>query len=102
MRRQELRRCGLTDNDLFCELRLRGVFDLSNLRYVLYEAKGGLTVVPLGQEDDQLVQAGVEGSRGRPASWGPAPRASRSSAPVWLKVRTGSPSGPTEIPELNS
>ncbi len=66
VRRHELRRCGLTDNDLFCELRLRGVFDLSSLRYVLYEAKGGLTVVPLGQEDQQLVQAGIKASTGFP------------------------------------
>jgi len=51
---------------LFCELRLRGVFDLSSLRYVLYEAKGGLTVVPLGQENQQLVQAGIKASTGFP------------------------------------
>lgn len=64
VRRRELRRCGLTDNDLFCELRLRGAFDLSKTRYVLYEAKGGLTVVPTGQEGEQLVQAGLEASVG--------------------------------------
>lgn len=64
VRRQELRRCGLTDNDLFSELRLRGVFDLSTTRYVLYEAKGGLTVVQVGQEDEQLVQAALEASVG--------------------------------------
>jgi len=64
VRREELRRCGLTDNDLFCELRLHGVFDLSRLRYVLYEAKGGLTVVPVDQGDEQLVQAGLRASVG--------------------------------------
>ena len=46
VRRGQLRRCGLTDNDLYAELRQRGVFDVSHVRYVLYEGKGGLTVVP--------------------------------------------------------
>lgn len=46
LRRGQLRLCGLTDNDLFSELRRQGVFDVSSLRYVLYEAKGGITVVP--------------------------------------------------------
>ena len=38
--------CGMTDSDLMAQLRQRGVFELSSVRYVLYEAKGGLTVVP--------------------------------------------------------
>ncbi|SNR52418.1 DUF421 domain-containing protein [Blastococcus mobilis] len=46
VRRGQLRSCGLTDNDLYAELRQRGVFDIAQLQYVLYEAKGGLTVVP--------------------------------------------------------
>jgi uncharacterized membrane protein YcaP (DUF421 family) len=46
VRRGQLRRCGLTDNDLYAELRQHGVFDVSQLQYVLYEGKGGLTVVP--------------------------------------------------------
>ncbi|WP_138732501.1 DUF421 domain-containing protein [Modestobacter excelsi] len=46
VRRGQLRRCGLTDNDLYAELRQRGVFDVSQVRFVLYEGKGGLTVVP--------------------------------------------------------
>ena len=45
VRMSELRRCGLTENDLFAELRLRGTFSLAGLRYVLYETKGGLTIV---------------------------------------------------------
>jgi uncharacterized membrane protein YcaP (DUF421 family) len=47
--RPQLRVCGLTDDDLFAQLRERGVFDLGAVRYVLSEAKGGITVVP---EDD--------------------------------------------------
>ena len=46
VRRTQLRLCGLTDNDLYAELRQHGVFDIELLQYVLYEAKGGLTVVP--------------------------------------------------------
>ena len=46
LRRRQLRMCGLTDNDLYAQLRQRGVFDLTGLRYVLYEAKGDLTVAP--------------------------------------------------------
>lgn len=46
LRRHQLRRSGLTDNDLYAELRLRGVFDLDLVRYALYETKGGITVVP--------------------------------------------------------
>lgn len=46
LRRRELRRCGLTEQDLSVHLRQRGVLTLANVKYVLYEAKGGITVVP--------------------------------------------------------
>ncbi len=46
LRAAELRRSGMTENDLYGQLRLQGVFDLRDVRYVLYEARGGLTVVP--------------------------------------------------------
>jgi uncharacterized membrane protein YcaP (DUF421 family) len=46
LRTRELRRCGLTENDLFAHLRQRGIFALDDLRYVLYETKGGITAVP--------------------------------------------------------
>ena len=42
----ELRRCGLTDDDLSAHLRERGVLTLADVKFVLYEAKGGITVVP--------------------------------------------------------
>ena len=68
LRRDQLRRCGLTDDDLLAQLRQHGVFDLHTLKYVLYEAKGGLTIVP---ENDQhhasdLVDAGLRSSAGFP------------------------------------
>jgi uncharacterized membrane protein YcaP (DUF421 family) len=64
VRRRELRKCGLTDNDLFAHLREQGVFSLADLRYVLYEAKGALTVVPYGvpRTRDELIDAGLEGA----------------------------------------
>jgi len=69
VRRGQLRLCGLTDNDLFAELRQHRVFDLTDVRYVLYETKGGLTVVPRQQGPvPPLVQHGLNVSVGyRPA-----------------------------------
>jgi uncharacterized membrane protein YcaP (DUF421 family) len=61
VRAEQLRVCGLTMDDLFAQLRQRGVFELSGIRYVLYEAKGGLTVVPEGPVRG-LVQAGLRES----------------------------------------
>ena len=40
LRRRQLFVCGLTEHDLAAQLRQRGVLDLSDVRYVLYEAKG--------------------------------------------------------------
>jgi uncharacterized membrane protein YcaP (DUF421 family) len=54
--------CGLTESDLLAQLRQRGVFDLSDVRFVLYEAKGGLTVVRgdhSAAELPELVRAGL-------------------------------------------
>jgi uncharacterized membrane protein YcaP (DUF421 family) len=69
IRRRELRRCGLTDNDLFTQLRQRGVFSIAGLRYVLYEAKGSISVVPEeggSRDDPELVRAGLEDAAGYP------------------------------------
>lgn len=46
VRPRQLLIAGVTEHDLAAELRQRGVFDLADVRYVLYEAKGALTVVP--------------------------------------------------------
>jgi uncharacterized membrane protein YcaP (DUF421 family) len=70
LRRRQLRICGLTENDLYAQLRQRGVFDLAGLRYVLYETKGSITVVPGDHgSDEPLVRAGVEAAAGYP--WPP-------------------------------
>ena len=64
-RRSQLRRCGLTDNDVFTHLRQAGVRHLDDLRYVLYEAKGALTIVhENGDPDTELIEAGLNSSVG--------------------------------------
>lgn len=67
--RRQLRICGLTGDDLFSQLRQQGIFELSGIRYVLYEPKGGLTVVPEGGEPNEvpgLVRAGLRKTPGDP------------------------------------
>ena len=68
IRRQELRRCGLTENDLFAQLRQHGVFNLRDVAYVLYETKGDITVVPKGArvDDETLVAEGLHDAAGYP------------------------------------
>jgi uncharacterized membrane protein YcaP (DUF421 family) len=63
LRRGQLRLCGLTDNDVLSELRQLGIFDLADLRYLLYEAKGGLTVVRR-QTNGPLVDSAVDSAAG--------------------------------------
>lgn len=41
----QLRKCGLTENDVFAHLRQKGVGELDELKYLLYESRGQLTIV---------------------------------------------------------
>lgn len=41
----QLRRCGLTENDLLAHLCQHGALHLGEIRYVVYEATGGLTIL---------------------------------------------------------
>jgi uncharacterized membrane protein YcaP (DUF421 family) len=51
---------------LYAELRLRGVFDLGELQYVLYETKGGLSLVRKTEGDGlPLVAAGLAAATGQ-------------------------------------
>ncbi|TVT16795.1 DUF421 domain-containing protein [Amycolatopsis rhizosphaerae] len=43
--RSVLRKCRLTEDDLHAALRQKGVYSLDEVRLVLYESKGGFTVV---------------------------------------------------------
>ena len=59
LRRRQLRRCGLIEDEVLAHLRRHGVATLADVRYVLYEAKGELTIVPEhGSElpDTELVE----------------------------------------------
>jgi len=59
----QLRRCGLTENDLFAQLRQKGVLQLDDIRYVLYEAAGGLTIVREDAESEtEILKAGLQGA----------------------------------------
>lgn len=68
VRRGQLRRCGLTDRDLYAEMRMQGWFSLSGVAFVLYEARGGITIVPESSTDGptapHLVQAGIDNATG--------------------------------------
>jgi uncharacterized membrane protein YcaP (DUF421 family) len=69
LRSRQLRLCGITENDLLAKLRERGVRDLSELRYVLYETKGELTIVEErdeAAEDAELVRIGLRDAAGYP------------------------------------
>ena len=67
VRRSQLRICGLTEHPTLAQLRQGGVLDLSTVRYVLYEAKGHLTVVPDAfPADPPLLQEGLRAAAGWP------------------------------------
>lgn len=65
LRRSQLWICGITVADLMAQLREQGVGSFAELRYVLYEAKGQLTVVPERGEDadPELVAQAVRSAR---------------------------------------
>lgn len=67
LRRGQLRICGLTDNDVVSKLRQSGVEDLADVRYVLYETKGELTIVRK-DEHGPLVASGLRDAAGYPDS----------------------------------
>jgi uncharacterized membrane protein YcaP (DUF421 family) len=67
LRPRELHRCGLTDGDLFTQLRQRGVFAIDDVRYVLYEPKGTITVIGRdvpAHPTPELVRDGLEHAAG--------------------------------------
>lgn len=68
LRRRQLLVCGLTEDDLFAQLRQHGVYEIGDLRYILYERNGELTVIPDGVPDrpePDLVRRGVRHAAGR-------------------------------------
>lgn len=69
VRKDQLRRCGLTDADLFAHLRRQRIFDLSGIRFVLYESTGDLTVV---SEDVAPPAALIDEALRNAAGWHPS------------------------------
>lgn len=82
LRPRDLRKCRLTDGDLFTQLRQRGVFAIEDARHVLTEPKGSITVagreVPAHPEPE-LVRKGLEHATGYPCP-AASPLAGRLSA----------------------
>jgi uncharacterized membrane protein YcaP (DUF421 family) len=71
LRADQLRLCGLTENDVLAKLRERGVERIADLRYVLYETKGELTLVRedgATRPDPDLVRAGLRDAAGYPSA----------------------------------
>jgi uncharacterized membrane protein YcaP (DUF421 family) len=65
LRHHQLRRCGLTDSEVLARLRQQGVGSLDQVRYVLYETKGELTIVRESDEPDpELVRRGLHDATG--------------------------------------
>lgn len=67
IRRRELHKCAITESDLYAHLRQNGYFSLDDVRYVLYETKGALTVVPKDVDHPSLVTVGLDNAAHWPA-----------------------------------
>ena len=73
VRHDQLRRCGLTEDEVIAQLRQHGVANVAELRYVLYETKGELTIVREhgdNEPDPDLVQAGLRNATAYPPTTG--------------------------------
>jgi uncharacterized membrane protein YcaP (DUF421 family) len=64
IRRRQLYICGLTEADLSSVLRQRGVTQLADVRLVLYEPTGSLTVLRDGR-DGELIRTAVDAAVGQ-------------------------------------
>jgi uncharacterized membrane protein YcaP (DUF421 family) len=71
LRPEQLRRCGLIEEEVLANLRRNGVGSLAEVRYVLYETKGELTIVPErgpDSPDPELVRIALRATPRRPAN----------------------------------
>jgi len=59
---EELARAGLTAADVYVLLREKGVGDLGQVGYLLYEPRGTVTVVGAGTEPGPLMRDGLDAS----------------------------------------
>jgi len=56
---RELARAGLTNSDVYAMLRQKGVGDLGQVGYLLYETRGATTLVAAGGEPGPLMRDGL-------------------------------------------
>jgi uncharacterized membrane protein YcaP (DUF421 family) len=66
----QLAHAGLTDADVYALLREKGVGDLSQVGYLLYETSGTVTLIGADREPGPLVRDGLNASGDRPAHRG--------------------------------
>jgi uncharacterized membrane protein YcaP (DUF421 family) len=62
LRSDQLRRCGLTEGEVLAQLRQQGIGSLREVRYVLYETKGELTIARepgIDHDDPELIRRGL-------------------------------------------
>jgi uncharacterized membrane protein YcaP (DUF421 family) len=79
--RENLRRSGLTDDDLMASLRARGQAGLDTVRYAMRETDGSITVVPC--DDTELLQSDIVVGGGpvpAPSETAPSPSGTRDVA----------------------
>jgi uncharacterized membrane protein YcaP (DUF421 family) len=69
----ELARTGLTVADVATLLRQRGVVDLDQVAYLLYEARGAVTLIRTGEPSGPLLDAGLAAAGHPDAPRQPAP-----------------------------
>ena len=62
LQRKELARAGLTDADVYALLRENGVGDLGQVRYLLYETRGTVTVIGADGEPGPLMRDALNAS----------------------------------------
>ncbi|PXY22653.1 DUF421 domain-containing protein [Prauserella muralis] len=56
---EQLKLCQLTESDLWASLRIRGITSLDDVRFVLYESQGTVSVVKAGEPVGELVRTVV-------------------------------------------
>ena len=59
MQDRELARAGLTNADVYALLRQKGVGDLGQVGYLLYETRGATTLIPADREPGPLMRDGL-------------------------------------------
>jgi uncharacterized membrane protein YcaP (DUF421 family) len=84
LREAELARAGLTAADVYALLREKGVGDLGQVGYLLYEPRGAVTLVGAGSEPGPLVLTGLHAPGVRRGQGGTA-AARRTSAARWRR-----------------